>query len=338
MPIDWNPDLSIYASESFLASVSDFCGWIGGIDGAGNTRCVLPYTVVRRASVKMARFRIETIPMDARLDPVQEETFLAAAVQYLRSIGVHLVIPAATNAIFRTYPTGAIAAPYGTFFVNLAESEEKLWKNLHSKHRNVIRNAQRQSILIRSGPEYTGIAYSLICDTFKRSRMQFMSRLSFDRMLAGLGNYVKVMVAEHNGVVQGCAVIPFSRACAYYAYGGTSAPRPITGALNLLQWEAMLEFKQLGVKGYDFCGTRINPEPESKQAGLYMFKERFGARLIQGYMWKQYLHPLSLAYRIGIRLSRGRDIVDQERKRLALGEAPAEIPDSGGPRNARSGG
>lgn len=338
MPIAWNPDLSIYASASFLASVSDSCGWIGGVDETGKTRCILPYTVVRKASVKMARFRVETIPLERTLELAQEQAFLAAAVQYLRSIGVHLIIPAATNAIFRTYPKGAIAAPYGTLFVDLTESEEKLWKNLHSKHRNVIRNAQRQSVLIRSGREYADIAYKLIRDTFRRSYMRYMSRVSFDRMLAGLGEYVKVMVAEHNGIVQGCAVIPFSRACAYYSYGGTDPQRPLTGALNLLQWEAMLELKRLGVKRYDFCGIRINPEPQSKQGGLYMFKERFGARLMQGYMWKQYLRPLgSFAYRAGIRLSRRGDIVDQERKRLGLREAPADLPVTGSRVHAQPG-
>jgi hypothetical protein len=47
-----------------------------------------------------------------------------------------------------------------------------------------------------------------------------------------------------------------------------------------------------------------------------MFKERFGGRLMQGYLWKYYFRPIqSLAYSISVRLLRGGDIIDQEKRR-----------------------
>ena len=135
-------------------------------------------------------------------------------------------------------------------------------------------------------------------------------------IVLGLGENVKIFVADYQGVVQGCAVIPFSSHSAYYVYGG-SIPEPLTGATNLLHWEAIRQFRELGVKRYDFVGVRINPEKGSKQEGLMMFKQRFGGQLVQGYMWKYSLHPLKYAvYSLAVRFLRGGDIVDHERHKL----------------------
>jgi len=319
IPIDWNPDISIYASESFLRSSGEEYGWLGGFDEESNLRIVLPYTIVKKSIVRMVRFRVEPFYPDKDLPLEQERQFLNDLVNYFRKNRADLIIPGSVNTIFRTFPKGALAAPYGTLTIDLNDSEETLWKKVHSKHRNVIRNARKNGIEIRSGREYADISYHLVRDTFKRSSMPFMSSQAFERMLDGLEENVSILTAWHQNKVQGCAVIPFSLHSAYYAYGGTAATRPLTGALNLLQWEAIRCFKEKGVKRYDFCGARINPDPGSKAAGLIMFKERFGAQLSQGYMWKYYLNSVkSLIYRFAVGFLRGGDIVDQERKRLGL--------------------
>jgi len=315
--INWTPELSIYASGQFLEAVSDEYGWIGGHDRSRTLRCVLPYTIIRKAGVRMVRFRVETIPMGDGLSVEEERSFLSNAIAYFRSINADIIIPATTNAIFRTYPAGADAAPYGTYIIDLRQPEKLLWANLHSKHRNVIRSANNKGVRILCGREHADAAYQLVRDTFKRSALPFMEHDAFDRMLRGLGQQVNVFVAEHEGCVQGCAVVPFSNHSAYYVYGG-SIPEPVTGAMNLLQWEAIRQFHDQGVKQYDFCGVRIDPEKGSKQAGLMMFKERFGPELRRGYMWKFSLNPLKSAlYSLGIRVLRQGDIVDAERAKLA---------------------
>jgi hypothetical protein len=314
--INWHPGLSIYASESFLKVVGDEYGWLGGIDGSGTLRCVLPYTVIRKAIFRMVRFRVETISLGKEIDVEEEKSFLNSAVEYFRSIGADMIIPATTNTIFRTYPDGAIAAPYGTYIINLEQPEETLWDNLSSTHRRKIRLAMKQGVQIRSGMEHVETAYTLVRETFKRSKLCFMGHDAFRRYVYGLGNNVKVLVANHGGRIQGCVVIPFSNYSAYYVYGG-SVPEPITGAVNLLHWEAIRQFRELGVKRYDFVGVRINPDLGTKQEGLKMFKQRFGGKLIQGYMWKYSLSPLTYSiYSLAIRVLRGGDIVDQERHKL----------------------
>ena len=317
--IDWRPELSIYASESYLKMVSDEYGWIGGVDDSGKLRCVLPYTVIRKSIFRMVRFRVETIPWGEGLEGEEEKVFLNSAVEYFRSIGADMIIPATNNTIFRVYPDGAIAAPYGTFIIDLTQPEEALWTNLHSKHRNVIRNAMNKGVEIRCGLEHILTAYELTRETLKRSKLGFMSYGDFERFVGGLNENVKIFVAFYQGSPQGCAVLPFSSHSAYYLYGG-SISSPLTGAMNMLQWEAIRTFRNLGVRHYDFVGVRINPEKESKQEGLMVFKRRFGGELTQGYMWKYAFNPLKyFVYSLAVRFLRGGDIVDLERLKL---EAP----------------
>lgn len=314
--INWNPGLSIYASEPFLRAVGDEYGWLGGFDASGKLRCILPYTIIHKAMVRMVRFRVETIPVGGGLDVEEEKRFLNSAVDFFRSIGADTIIPATTNSIFRTYPDGAVAAPYGTLIIDLNQPEESLWANVHSKHRNVIRNAKKKGVRIVSDGDHSIAAYQLVRDTFKRSALPFMSQGSFMRMVGGLGRSVKIFIAECHGDMQGCAVIPFSNHSAYYVYGG-SIREPVTGAMNLLQWEALLYFRGLGVERYDFCGVRIDPEKGSKQAGLMMFKERFGPKLVRGFLWKRSLNRIkSPIYTVAVRLLRGGDIIDAEKHKL----------------------
>jgi FemAB family len=314
--IDWQPEMSIFASETFLREVSKEFGWLGGIDDAGRLRCILPYTVIRKPLMTMIRFRIETMPAGDGFDVGEEKDFLNGVVGYFRAKGADLILPGTTNSIFRAYPDGAVAAPYGSLVIDLEQDEESLWKNLHSKHRNVIRNAMNKGVKISYGAQYADVAHMLIQQTLQRSGMRFMTLAAFRRFVRNLGESVRIYVAEYLDQVQGCAVIPFSRHSAYYLYGG-SIRNPITGALNLLQWEALLGFKKCCVTRYDFVGVRIDPEKGSKQERLMMFKERFGGRLIRGYIWKYPIHLLKFAgYSMVVRLARGGDIVDCERHKL----------------------
>lgn len=314
--LEWNSSMSIFASEAFLKNVGDEYGWLRGADSSGKAQCILPYTIIKKGLLRMVRFRMETIPLNGNLEVWEEKEFLNNAALYFRSIGAHVIIPATTNSIFRTYPDGAVAAPYGTYIIDLTQPEDILWSKVHPKHRNVIRNAIKKGVEIQSGPEFTDIAYKMIRDTFNRSGLGFMKRHAFDRMIAGLGEHVKVLVATYQGVIQGCAVIPFSEHCAYYVYGG-SVLGLLTGAMNYLQWEAIRLFSRLGVRRYDFVGVRIDPERGSKQEGLDLFKRRFGGQLVQGFIWKYALYSLGAQiYSVAVRLLRRGDIVDRERHKL----------------------
>lgn len=315
--INWNPGLPIFAKESFLKAISDEYGWLGGFAESGDLRCVLPYTIIKRAIFRMIRFRVETIPMARGFDISEEKDFLNAAMEYFKPIGADMVIPATTNTIFRTYPDGADAAPYGSYIINLNNPDDILWKNIDRITRQNIKGASKSGIVIREASrEDHDRSYQLIKETFKRSSLPFMNRESFEAFLSGLGEYAKFLIAEHQGIAQSSVVFGYSEYCAYAVYAGNAADQQ-KGANKLLYWEAIRLFKSLGVRNYDFVGTRIDPAKGSKQEALSLFKKRFGATLKQGYMWKYSFRPLKYRiYCLTARLRSGGDIVDAERHKL----------------------
>jgi hypothetical protein len=325
--IAWRPDLSIYASEAFLKTVSREYGWLGGTTASGQLICALPYSLITKSIFTLVRFPVETIAFVSEFSVDDEQEFLNGAVAHFRALGADLVIPATFSTLFRTYPRHAVAAPYGSYVIDLTQSEDALWKKVHSKHRNVIRNAEKKGVAIRSGLQYLEAAYKLTLESFLRSadgfigRRRVESRLTyptFSSQVRALGDYVQVLVAEHEGVIQSAAVIPFSHHSAYYMHGGNIAS-PLTGASNLLQWEAIRRFREMGVRRYDFFGARIDPKAGSKAEGIAKFKERFGGDLHRGYMWKIPFRPVKSAfYSFAATVRSGGDVVDQERYRLKV--------------------
>jgi len=314
--IDWHPGLPIFARESFLKAVGDKYGWLGGFSENGELRCVLPYSIIRKAIFRMVRFRVETIPLGEELEVEEEKSFLNSAVEYFRTIGTDMIIPATTNTIFRTYPDGAVVAPYGTYIIDLNQPEEIIWNNIYEDFRKKIRRAIKIGVQIKSGIEHLDNAYTLIVDSLKRSSLKFRGYNDFKRFVLGLSENLKVYVAEYEGAAQACMVVPFSSHSAYSLYSGTISA-PAKGAMHLLQWEAIRQFHGMGAKYFNFTGVRINPEKGSKQEGIMNFKMRFGGRLIQGYMWKYSFHPLKFAaYSLAVRFFRGGDIVDAERHKI----------------------
>jgi hypothetical protein len=317
-PIDikWEPSLPVFAKAEFLQAVGDQCGWLGGIDESGIQRCILPYTIVRKAGLRLVRFRVQTIPGDLGLDVTEEKSFLNSVVGYFRATGADVIIPASNNALFRTYPDGAKAAPYGSYVIDLQFPEEVLWRNVSKTSRQNITAAQKDGVLVREGMEFLDPAYDQIRETFHRSKIGFMSRDSFRRFASSLGENCKLLVAEHKGIAQSYSLFAFSEASAYWIYGGNIADQH-PGAMKLLQWEAIRLFRSLGVSKYDFFGARIDPPKGSKQEGINNMKRHLGATLSRGYLWKYSLRPLrSWLYTKGVRMLRGGDIVDQEEHKL----------------------
>jgi lipid II:glycine glycyltransferase (peptidoglycan interpeptide bridge formation enzyme) len=314
--INWNPDFSIFASNRFLDSVGNTYGWIGGYGNGGVLRLVLPFTIVQRIFLKMARFRIEPIKIDKTITFEEEKKFLTEVIKILEKLGADMIIPATTNSIFTTYPEGAIAAPYGTYIINLNQEKNDIFKKFNASHRRNIRKAEKNGVEIYQGMSYADSAYNIIRDTFNRSQMSCMSQKSFSKYIDGLGQNVKIYIAIYKNVIQGCLVVPFSKHSAYYVYGG-SIQHPAKGAINLLHWEAIKEFRKLGVMNYDFVGVRIDPEEGTKQYGLRTFKERFGGELKQGYIWKYSINPWKyFVYSLLVKIIRGGDIVDKESHKL----------------------
>jgi aminoglycoside 3-N-acetyltransferase len=64
--------------------------------------------------------------------------------------------------------------------------------------------------------------------------------------------------------------------------------------MNYLHWNTIKLLKLKGVKRYDFVGARLSDVSGTKLEGIQQFKERFGAELEEGFLWKMNLNKFDI--------------------------------------------
>lgn len=209
--------------------------------------------------------------------------------------GVQWIAATPVYSFFMDYPTGAKHIPFGSHVVDLSQEEDILFSKVHSKHRNVIKKAQKDGVVIEKGncdrfiEEYARIDV----DTWKRSNRSSSGKAAIANQVNILGDNAIIYLAYLNGEVQSGALYYYNSQMCYYMHGANK-DNPHIGSGNLLQWQAMLDMKEKGVKTFSFVGCRINEDENSKYHGIQRFKERFGGELVQGVMFKKTLNPFML--------------------------------------------
>jgi lipid II:glycine glycyltransferase (peptidoglycan interpeptide bridge formation enzyme) len=205
----------------------------------------------------------------------------------------------------------------------LTLTQDELFANLHAKHRNVIKKAQKEKLEITKNTlDVVDNCFDLFRDTMQRSKMDYPSREYLRKLFDKMPENIYCAQISQDGVVQGAIYLYYTLERSYYMYGG-SLIRPSTGAMNYLHWDAMMTLKSIGVQSYDFVGARINPPQGSKLEGIQRFKERFGGTLYEGYMWKYIFNkPKYHLYVLLLKLVALKnnttykgDIIDQENSR-----------------------
>ena len=179
-----------------------------------------------------------------------------------KNLPVDFILTQHVTALFSCCPQGSVNCFFGSYVVDLSLDEDALFANLHTKHRNVIKKAEKDGVRVSCGVENRGVCEALIQSTLERQHIGLLSQ----GMLEGLSRvkHIDYWVASFEGELQGAAILLWSEnRSAYYMFGG-SAVKPHAGAMNLLHWSAMKLMKERGVKYYDFVGARINPDEGSK--------------------------------------------------------------------------
>lgn len=224
-----------------------------------------------------------------------EKDFLNAAMHELKKSGVQWTV-CATTARFQNYPQGSVVAPCGNYIVDLTLSEEELWKNVHSKHRNSIRRGEKSGIDIRiGGMELLKKYVEMSIETYLRSYKNTEGYEYYEGIMKGLKDNIVLFVADKDGISQSGGMFYYNDQIAYYLHGA-SISRPEPGATNFLLWRAMMYFKEKGVCEFSFVGYHYDPEPGSKLDGIQKFKGRFGGMLEKSYNFRYVQSPI--AYKI----------------------------------------
>lgn len=247
--------------------------------------------------------------------------FLNEASRIMKEkLKLHWIGPVQNQAIFESKPDECVAIPFGNFVVDLSLDEEQLWNNVHSKHRNVIRKAEKDGLTLRSGNTIDMIDEYLVMDalTWARSNKKSYTKDAVLELIQNCRENITIYIVDKSGVNQGGAIFFYNKVMSYYLYGA-SIDKPSPGAMNFLHWNAMLDMKKTGVKNYSFVGCRINEDYDSKYHTIQRFKERFGGELIEGYMFKCiYNRNMYMLFRLlkniksGNKFNTPMDIIDQE--------------------------
>lgn len=283
---------------------------------------LVPVTICKRGFFKYAYFIVEPVVIKDGDESLR--VFLDEACLFLRKqLKIQWINPNSTASLFMDFPTNSKHIPFGSHIIDLSLSEDELWDNVHSKHRNVIKKSEKDGVEIISGVTDKLIEdyHAIDKETWKRSNQSAVGLEALKKQVYALGDNAIIYIAYLDGEPQSGAFFWYNMQMCYYMYGA-NCDKPHTGAGNLLQWQAIRDMKAKGVKKYSFVGCRINEDENSKYHGIQRFKERFGGELVQGYLFKiDYNKFMALFFKLSVAikslLSSGRfiwprDIVDQE--------------------------
>lgn len=283
-------DLVAFATKEFLKAKGQDYGYIYGLDNDNNIVFYIAFILKKKLTFCLAEFQTSVVCLDeGRLE--EKKIFLNNAIKLLGEVhNVDFICQNPAYAIFDYYPENAIYTYFGSYICDLTNTEDELWKGVHSKHRNVIRKAIKNGIEIKINETPIEQIYEIIKKTQERSCHAFITIEKFEAMKKGLADKMDFIAAYQGDILQGCAVIVHDKKSAYYLFGG-SCTKTFPGALNLLHWQAMLHYKENGLTKYDFVGARLSDHISAKLHGIQRFKERFGGNLQKGLLWKYIYKP-----------------------------------------------
>ena len=182
-----------------------------------------------------------------------------------------------------------ITMTFGTYLIDLKSSENELWTGLHSKHRNVIRNAVKNGVEIRDELDISAFKVLLDHAYAKGGKKNTFHLPYLQSLLHSLGNNLLMAGAYYQGELQAGILVPYDSERGYYLHGATSQ-KCIPGASNLLHWEVIKKLKMMGVQAYDLGGARQETDDPRLQ-GIFRFKKRFGGTFVPCYYWEKVLNP-----------------------------------------------
>lgn len=310
--------MPVFAGGDFMRAMHDEFGWM--YDGA----YAMPFFVKSRLGFRRLGFNYQPVALREGLEPEDEQRFLDDAVAAARSLRADCIVQQPMHALFAQTPQGAVRAPCLTYRLDLAPSPDDLLAAMHRNHRNAVKKAEREGLTVGTDDRAFEDAVRLHLETLERNDVATdYDREDLLHLRETLGERLAAHVSYQDDRAQGGVLSVWNRHGAFALTAGSAEGRH-RGAMNQTYWHAFLDLKQRGAPFYDFTGGMVDPPRESKHHGIQMFKERFGAQVCHGYLWKMDLRPLRVrCYRalaavrakLAGRPPDGPDVIDREGRR-----------------------
>lgn len=253
-----------------------------------------------------------------------EKAFLDVAMNFLKEAGVQWVVTASTS-MFETAPSQSVHVQGGSHMINLTLPIEDIWNKIDSKHKNSIRRAEKNGVIIEHCTTKEVLEYvNIEKQTYARSKKVGRSLDYYQQLLQGLPNNAVCFLARKDGEVQAGGLFLYNSAMSYYLHGATKN-NPEGGSANLLQWYAIQYMKEKGVQKYSFVGYCFYTAENQKLEGIQRFKKRFGGTLATCSYFKVGLKPLfyqiytlAMQLRSPNKLKRYEDEIDSQFRQMNL--------------------
>jgi lipid II:glycine glycyltransferase (peptidoglycan interpeptide bridge formation enzyme) len=229
--------------------------------------------------------------LDGRLD--QWPAFWQALRQRLAQEGgtVLKLDPEWTTDAQRAVLAGSGALPsrhaiqhQATMLLDISGGDEAMMRLKESTRRN-IRAGIKQGITVEASEASAAMDsfYELLEETAAREQFTIRRRAYYRDLLSLFRErgQVAVYLARLKDRLLAGAVMLFFGSKLVYLYGGTRADAKDLKPGYLLHWRAIEDAQRRGCTTYDMWGVPLDPRPDQRGYGYYVFKSRFNGRMVR---------------------------------------------------------
>jgi len=176
------------------------------------------------------------------------------------------------------------------FLIDLEQSEDSLWNQIHKMRRKNITHAEKEGVIIEEVRERDMLAtfYELLGETYDNVKLPLADRSLFESAFERLGpkGMVRFFLARHGDRYIGARAVLLYKGTMYDWYAGAAVDTLSYRPNDYLVWHILKWGMENGFKKFDFGGAG---EPD-KPYGPREFKKRFGGELVN---YGRYVHEYS---------------------------------------------
>ena len=183
-------------------------------------------------------------------------------------------------------PTEYIVKSRPSLIIELAKSEEQLWKEMDKdSHRNAVNQAKKKGVEIRyyESKNDLAVAYKYLAEHAERIEMPLEPMSYYSELTKNFiaENKGKFYIATYMDQIVGILIVLYHNGIAYPTHIATPRKYSKLRAANCILWHSIIDAKNNGLLNYDLAGM-----PGEESHGIYKFKKGFGGDIID-FKWFQ---------------------------------------------------
>lgn len=187
---------------------------------------------------------------------------------------------------------GYSSSTWGTFLVDLHQSEEALFKTLAHASRKCINKCKRNNVSVfwvNSYEEFVSVFWEVFHETKVQKGLVVPEPSPIPYELDVNKRYHYGVALSEDGEPLACLGMHLFNGVATEIASATAAKSyelKLPGQ-DVLHWEIMLRAKALGCHTFDLAGVNPNPQT-SKEQGIMRFKKKWGGRYVEYPVYRKY--------------------------------------------------